>query len=363
MPTPALTDVTTSREIRAAGARPGVDALRAAYLELLKLCLCDLAGEGTSSVDSTTDGRLFLRELTGEQLQLRATGMDWPLHALTMVGLDRLDDLQACVESVVAEGVDGDLVEAGTWRGGASILMRATLDSLGADERTVWVADSFEGFPVDDVPRLRKEDELHGLEFLAVPLEEVEAHFARFGFKDGVRFVPGFFEETMPELRARRWSIVRLDGDTYDATWVTLEALYPGLSIGGHLIVDDYGALEVCRQAVEDFRRERGVSEPLEQVDWTCVRWRKETDLAPAESGTLEANPQREAKRTAPGRGVQPRSARIPTQRELELERELSALRNKLAATEAELAQLRRSPFGRLADRLRRRSRRADSAK
>ena len=54
-----------------------------------------------------------------------------------MVGLNRLDDLQACVESVVRDGVEGDLIEAGTWRGGASILMRATLDSLGATDRTV----------------------------------------------------------------------------------------------------------------------------------------------------------------------------------------------------------------------------------
>jgi O-methyltransferase len=362
MPTPALTDATSTREIRAAGARPGVDALRTAYLELLKLCLCDLAGEGTTSVDSTKDGRLFLRELKGEQLRLRMTGMDWPLHGLTMVGLDRLDDLQACVESVVAEGVDGDLVEAGSWRGGASILMRATLDSLGADERTVWVADSFEGFPVADAPELREGDEMHGLEFLSVPLEQAKGYFARFGCENGVRFVPGFFQETMPELRGRRWSIVRLDGDTYEATWVTLETLYPGLSAGGHLIVDDYGALEVCRQAVDDFRRERGITEPLEEVDWTCVRWRKEADDAPEAAGAPEAKPQREAEGSVSRHGVQPRTyARIPTRRELELERELTALRERLAAAEAEPAEPRRSPVARLADGLRRRRRRADS--
>jgi O-methyltransferase len=362
MPTPALTDVTSTREIRATGARPRVDALRAAYLELLKLCLCDLAGEGTASVDSTKDGRLYLRELKGEQLQLRATGRDWPLHGLTMVGLDRLDDLQACVESVVAEGVEGDLVEAGSWRGGASILMRATLDSLGADERRVWVADSFEGFPVADAPEFREGDEMHGLEFLSVPLEKVKGYFARFGCESGIRFVPGFFQQTMPELRGRRWSIVRLDGDTYEATWVTLDALYPGLSAGGHLIVDDYGALEVCRQAVDDFRRERGITEPLEEVDWTCVRWRKETDGAPTAAGGPEAKPRREVERSISAHGVRPRAdARIPTQRELELERELTALREQLAAAEAKLVQPRRSPVARLADGLRRRGRRGGS--
>src|SRR4051812_16297702 len=121
---------------------PGADfkTLRGAYLDLLKLSLCDLAGAGTGSVGALGDGAVMARELGGEELRLRAAGMDWPLHGLTMVGLVRLDDLQACVESVVADGVAGDLVEAGAWRGGASILMRATLDTLGED-RTVFVAD------------------------------------------------------------------------------------------------------------------------------------------------------------------------------------------------------------------------------
>ena len=358
-----MTEVTSTREIRATRARAGVDALRAAYLELLKLCLCDLTGEGTASVDSTKDGRLYVRELKGAELQLRATGRDWPLRGLTMVGLDRLDDLQACVESVVAEGVEGDLVEAGSWRGGASILMRATLDSLGADERTVWVADSFEGFPVADAPELRQGDEMHGLEFLSIPLEKVMGYFARFGCENGIRFVPGFFQETMPQLRGRRWSIVRLDGDTYEATWVTLETLYPGLSAGGHLIVDDYGALEVCRHAVDDFRRERGITEPLEEVDWTAVRWRKESDGAPPAAGEPEATPRREVEPSISARGVRPRAdARIPSQRELELERELTALREQLAAARAEPARPRRSLVARLADGLRRRGRRTDSA-
>ncbi len=115
------------------------------------------------------------------------------MQGLTMVGLNRLDDLQACVEAVVRDGVAGDLIEAGAWRGGASILMRATLDSLGARDRTVYVADSFQGFPAAD-----DQGHLNATDFLAVPLEEVEANFARLGLEAGVRFVPGFFAETLP---------------------------------------------------------------------------------------------------------------------------------------------------------------------
>src|SRR5215216_5241895 len=209
-----------TREIRAAGARPEGEALRTAYLDLLKLALCDLVGAATRTVTWTADRRIFSRQLTGDQIKWRAGGRDWPLNALTMVGLRRLDDLQGCVESVVADGVDGDLIEAGAWRGGASILMRATLDTLGAHDRTVWVADSFQGFPApeadgDEADRSLETEMNSASDYLAAPLETVRGYFDRFGCADGVRFVPGFFEDTMQELRGRQWSVVRLDGDTY----------------------------------------------------------------------------------------------------------------------------------------------------
>src|SRR5207248_1254065 len=133
----------------------------------------DLAGATTTSVARTQDGIVMSRELAGRQLRMRAAGLDWPLHGLTMVGLTRLDDLQECVERIVRDGVQGDLIEAGSWRGGASILMRATLDTLGGPPRTVWVADSFEGFPqsddvlnADDAPTLSLD--LATCDFLAV---------------------------------------------------------------------------------------------------------------------------------------------------------------------------------------------------
>jgi O-methyltransferase len=327
-----------ARTPRAAGPGPEAKALRTAYLELLKLSLCDLAGASTVSVGKTDDGGVMSRELVGEEMRLRAAGMDWPLQGLTMVGLNRLDDLQTCVESVVAEGVEGDLIEAGSWRGGASMLMRATLDSLGSDDRTVWVADSFQGFPRPD-----RQEGLNAVDFLSVPQEDVEANFARFGLDAGVRFVPGFFEETMSDLVGGQWSVVRLDGDTYEATWVTLGSLYPGLARGGYLIVDDYGALEECRRAVDDFRRQHNIEEPLEKVDWTCVRWRRES--AP----TNEATEARQAPRSN-GRGpvermTRPRHVVVPTERELELSRELDNARARLDATAAEVARLENSPL------------------
>jgi O-methyltransferase len=319
----------TDREIRAIQPRPGVEPMRAAYLELLKLCLCDLAGARTLSVSRTGDTRrpdsqVKCRELGEEELALRARGSDWPFSGLTMVGLKRLDDLQACIESVVADGVEGDVIEAGAWRGGASILARATLDSLGADERTVWVADSFQGLPAPDPGGFPEDHELDlsRIEFLAVPVEEVWGHFARFGLEQGVKLVEGFFDETLPGLRDHRWSVVRLDGDTYEATWVGLESLYPGLSAGGYLIVDDYGLIKECQAAVDDYRREHGITEAIEKIDWNGARWRREDE--PDQSGASPTGAPRAVSTPSSARAGKAPRTRIPTERELELERELS---------------------------------------
>jgi O-methyltransferase len=325
----------TDRKIRAARPRPGAEPMRVAYLELLKLCLCDLAGARTLSVSRTGDTRrpdsqVKCWELDAEQLVLRARGSDWPFSGLTMVGLKRLDDLQACVESVVADGVQGDVIEAGAWRGGVSILARATLDSLGADDRTVWVADSFQGLPAPD-PGAFPEDrelDLSQVEFLAVPVEEVWGHFARFGCDQGVELVEGLFDETLPGLRDHRWSVVRLDGDTYEATWVGLESLYPGLSAGGYLIIDDYGLIKECRAAVDDYRREHGITEPIEKIDWNEVRWRREDEPEP--STASPAGTSRGVSTPSSARAGNAARTRIPTERELELERELRELRERL---------------------------------
>jgi len=313
--------------------------MRDAFLELLKLCLCDLAGAATVSVGRNTDGTVMSRELTGDQLRLRSAGMDWPSHGLTMVGLRRLDDLQACVESVVREGIEGDLIEAGAWRGGASILMRATLDSLGAADRTVWVADSFEGFPLGE----DEEDDLGVFDFLAVPLEEVRANFARFGLDRGTRFVEGFFDETLPQLTGRSWSLVRLDADTYETTQLALRCLYPGLAVGGFLIVDDYGALDECSAAVEDFRREHRITEPLEKIDWTGVRWRRESKELLAADGVIPTVPRSPARRAT--RSERPQ---VPTIEEMKLTAELDDLRERLARAEHELTALQATPLVRL---------------
>jgi O-methyltransferase len=329
------------RQPAAAGPGPEPEELRRAYLDVLKLSLCDLGGTSTTSVWRDPEGEVMSRQLRGDDLAIRALGADWPLQGLTMVGLNRLDDLQGCVETIVRDGVEGDLIEAGSWRGGASILMRATLDTLGGG-RTVWVADSFEGFPVPD-ERHPETEPFAVVSFLAVPLEDVKDHFARYGCERGVKFVPGFFQETLPGLVGGSWSLLRLDGDSYEATRTTLECLYPGLQAGGYVVVDDYGAVEECQRAVDDFRRQEGIDDPIEQVDWTCSRWRRTSAPAaePPRPGPAAAPPMKRAKRSG--------DARVKSIEEIAAERELrqehEQLRARLAIAEAEVEALSSSPF------------------
>ena len=143
-----------------------------------------------------------------------------------MVGLGRLDDLQACVESVVADGVEGDLIEAGAWRGGASMLMRATLDTPRRRRARSGSPTRSQGFPADERATARRPGQRY--DFLAAPLEEVRDSFARLGLDARRRAsCPGFFEETLPALAGRRWALVRLDADTYEPTRLALRLPLP----------------------------------------------------------------------------------------------------------------------------------------
>jgi O-methyltransferase len=207
----------------------------------------------------------------------RDEGQDWPVFAQTMVGTKRLSHLRACVERIICEEVPGDLIETGVWRGGASIMMRGVLCAHGVTDRSVWLADSFAGVPA---PRAEHPADFgvraHKERQLAVPRAEVEEHFRRYGLLDDqVRFLEGLFSETLPTLSGHQWALLRLDGDLYGSTLDALTNLYPSLSPGGYVIIDDFGAMPMCRKAVEDFRAAQGIVEPIHRIDWTGVYWRR----------------------------------------------------------------------------------------
>ena len=242
---------------------------RALYLDLLKRVLANLI---------YADPRVVGAALQDFDPALRESGQDWPHTAHTMVGMKRLDNLQQCVETVLAEDIPGDLIETGVWRGGCTVLMRAILKAHGDTTRTVWVADSFEGLPPPDAGRFPADrgDAHHAVEYLRVPEDEVRATFRRYGLLDGqVRFLRGWFRDPLPTAPIERLAVLRLDGDMYESTIQALEALYPKLSSGGFAIVDDYGAIPACRAATDDYRRAHAIDVPLTKIDWTGVCWRK----------------------------------------------------------------------------------------
>ena len=242
------------------------------YLHLLKGCLTrTLFPDQTWSFDLAGTRPMDPAE--------RADGRDWPTEAETMVGRARLDNLQDCITEVVRGRIEGDLVETGVWRGGASILMRAVLKAYGDRSRSVWLADSFEGLPrpaPSDYPPDKDDQHWTMARYLAVPRDLVEGNFRRYGLLDEqVKFLPGWFRDTLPTAPIERIAVLRLDGDMYESTMLALSALYPKVSEGGFLIVDDYGALPNCRLAVEDFRTAQGITDPIVTVDWTGAYWRK----------------------------------------------------------------------------------------
>lgn len=197
-----------------------------------------------------------------------------------MIGFRRLENLERCIADVVARDVPGDLLEAGVWRGGATIFMRGALEAYGDAERSVWVADSFEGLPPPD-PETYPADrgDVHStFADLAVSLDDVRANFSRYGLLDErVRFLVGWFSDTLPTAPIERLAVLRVDGDMYESTIVALRSLYPKLSTGGYAIVDDYGAIPACKAAVDDFRAEAGVDDDLQEIDWSGVFWQRTT--------------------------------------------------------------------------------------
>src|SRR5262245_15077938 len=216
----------------------------------------------------------------GADRETRAVGNDWPPHAETMVGLARLANVRELTQAALADGVPGDLVETGVWRGGTAIYRRAALAAAGDPGRTVIACGSFEGLPEADAERFPMDVplRLHEHAALAVGLDGVQANFARYGLLDDqVRFVSGWFRDTLPALAQELDSIavLRLDGDMYESTIDALTHLEPLVSPGGFVIVDDYDGIDACRQAVTDYRASRHITAEIHPVDWSAVWWSK----------------------------------------------------------------------------------------
>jgi len=279
---------------------PDASEIRALYLELLKRSLTGALAEDNDSIlgGVRTQGSDRLRKRVANQVgQLtqrfgfeiaykkpydpatREVGGDWPSRAESMIGLKRMDNLIQCVSTVIEDGVDGDLIETGVWRGGACIMMRGVLKAFGDTSRSVWVADSFEGLPKPNSAKYEADAGDTHFEWsgLQVGVEQVKHNFRRYGLLDDqVKFLVGWFKDTLPDAPIDKLAVARLDGDMYESTIQAIEVLYPKLQPGGFLIVDDFGThVSQAQAAVHDYRKEHGITDEIIDIDGSGAYWRK----------------------------------------------------------------------------------------
>jgi len=225
----------------------------------------------------TQGDTILLQGKQGDRIQGREDLRNYTEYAHTMIGRRRLDHLQLCVETVLKEEVRGDLVETGVWRGGSCILMKAVLAANTVSERKVWVVDSFAGLPAPS----HAEDTAYDMSrekfpFLAVSLDQVRELFNRYDLLDDqVKFLPGWFRDSLPQAPIQRIAVLRIDADLFESTSDALTMLYSKVSKGGYIIIDDYRVLPPCKRAVDSFRMSVGIQTPLKDIDNYGVFWRK----------------------------------------------------------------------------------------
>ncbi|MDM7955558.1 TylF/MycF/NovP-related O-methyltransferase [Blastomonas sp.] len=252
-------------------AEPSVQFDREAYVDLLKRSITNFHYLGD---DASFEQ---FRCVSHYDLDTGEWKIDRAALPATLLRKGQLDLIEQAVVWIEANQVPGDYIEAGVWRGGVIILLRALLGAYAIPERKVFAADSFAGIPLN-VRAVNDPVDLWTDRWVA-GLDEVKKNIERFGMMDDrIRFVPGFFADTLHALGNERFSLIRLDSDSYDSVETSLEYLYPLLSDGGVMIIDDWH-LPGCRMAVMDYRAHFGITDPIYEHDANAY-WTKK-GLAP----------------------------------------------------------------------------------
>lgn len=192
----------------------------------------------------------------------------------------RLIAMRDCLLAIEREGIAGDVVECGVWRGGNIILARKF-----APLRRCWLFDTFCGMTEPTLHDRRADGQLALISYrqktatrpwAAASIEEVRACLAETGVLDDdrLRFIVGDVEQTLrdPANIPARIALLRLDTDWHASTKIEIEVLYPRIVSGGFLIVDDYGHWTGARKAVDDYF---GADAPLVPIDYSGIMVRK----------------------------------------------------------------------------------------
>lgn len=200
------------------------------------------------------------------------------VRPFTMTSPERVAALLRAVSFVCSRGIEGDFVECGVWKGGSAMAAALALRRAGDERRKLWLYDTFEGMsaPTDadkdlsgaSAADLLAEADKDELIWCRSSLEDVRAALASTGMpSDRIECVRGKVEDTIPSRAPERIALLRLDTDWYESTRHELEHLYPRLSPGGVLIIDDYGHWQGARRAVDEYFRDKPVL--LHPIDYT----------------------------------------------------------------------------------------------
>lgn len=200
----------------------------------------------------------------------------------TMTSKERMYAMHKAVEYIVRKGIRGDIVECGVWKGGSSMMAAVTLRHLNDMDKDIFMYDTYEGMPTpgamdvsfDDEParfgyeKHLRPDGISGWCYSA--LEEVKHNMSLTGYPlNQIHFVKGKVEDTIPATMPGKIALLRLDTDWYQSTLHELDHLYPRLSIGGILIIDDYGHWKGARKATDEYFAARNVTPFLSRIDYT----------------------------------------------------------------------------------------------
>jgi hypothetical protein len=206
-----------------------------------------------------------------------------------MTSLERMYALYSATRHVVENGLPGDFVECGVWRGGSVMLMASTLLRRNDTSRDLWLYDTFGGMTApgeNDIQAmsgraaadiLREHERTPDDPFWGIsPRDAVEQNLRRTGYPfERVRVVEGDVALTLPASAPQRIALLRLDTDWYASTRHELEQLWPRLVPGGILIVDDYGYWRGARKATDEFFATLPRRPLLHRIDYTgriCVK-------------------------------------------------------------------------------------------
>lgn len=200
----------------------------------------------------------------------------------TMTSPERLFALIQAVRHVTAASVPGDVVECGVWRGGSMMAAALTLMECSDTQRGLHLFDTFEGMSPPTALDVAVDGQTASA-LLAPPrtadpespwcyagIDDVRAAMRSTGYpSECIHYIQGRVEDTIPANVPARISLLRLDTDWYESTRHELEHLYPLLSPGGVLIIDDYGHWAGCRKAVDEYLSAHGIKLLLNRVDYT----------------------------------------------------------------------------------------------